>query len=878
MLTPFILRLSLLSALAVGLHAQTAPTATTPKSTPAPASTEDPIRLDAFVTTGTRFDGRLVAESPVPIDVITAAELTVGAYPELQHMLRARVPAFSVPNAVGAGAPDFVKAPSLRGLGIGQVLVLVNGKRRHTTGDISTGQQIGRGDVGYDLNAIPAAALGRVEVLRDGASAQYGADAIAGVINLTLDRSLGGRFETLVGSMTEGDGEVTDFSASYGVPLAKTGFLRATAAYQRRGSTNRAERDTRQMYFGSGGTVMPSGNYGAGTGLTPANGTLDPREATFNRITHRSGNSSYLNRSVFLNAELPAGPTATLYAFGGFNRLKGESPANFRRPAQDETVRALHPNGFLPLAPYFLQNHSASVGAKGRTAGGWSWDLSTVLGGIELTNRYNNSNNPSFGAASLTDYDRGGTQFDQWTTNLDFTKEIALGSGLSAPLKVAFGLEHREEFYRILAGEPGSYANGGVPILDGPNAGRIAPVGVQPASGYRPSETVKKDRSNNAAYLDIEHSFSSRLFLSAAARYEDYSDFGDTTIFKAAGRFVVTKSLALRASASTGFRAPHLAQSWFNNATNTGVNGVLVTARLLSVADPVAKLLGATPLRPEKSVNQSAGFVFEHGRLSLSADAYRIRMTDRIALSSNFTGTAVTNLLAAAGYPNITSTSFLTNAADTDTRGAEVTLRYQQPLESLGKLTATFGAMWNKSEFDRVAPAPKPLTDLGILTPLFDLSQQVRYTSGLPKDKFTLSLDWVWKKISVNLTNVRYGGYEFVSFTSLTPARIAAVTQGYRYRLAPTNPPSANSQVIQQFPAKIVTDLEISYRLTSRLSLSVGANNLFDVYPGRNLPSTAASVAAGTNGADNFGTLPYNFYSPFDWNGTFLFAKLGWKF
>jgi iron complex outermembrane receptor protein len=864
--------LSFLLLAPLGAPAQTASVA--------PPLASETVQLDAFVTTGTRFDGRLIAESPVPIDVLTSAELTADGYAELHHMLRARVPAFSVPNAVGAGAVDFVKAPSLRGLGIGQLLVLVNGKRRHTTGDISTGQQIGRGDVGYDLNAIPAAALGRAEILRDGASAQYGADAIAGVINLTLDRSLGGRLDTHFGTTTKGDGEIADFSAGYGVPLAGKGFLRTTVAYQRHGYTDRSEPDTRQMYFGSGGTVMPSANYGSGTGLTPAAGTLDPREATINRITQRSGNSAYENRTVFVNAELPAGPAATLYAFGGFNRLDGDSPALFRRAAQDETVRALHPNGFLPLAPYELQNHSAAVGARGRTASGWSWDLSTVLGGNRIENNYKNSNNPSYGAASLTDYDRGGTRFDQWTTNLDFTKEFSLGSiaANSAPLKLAFGLEHRADSYEILAGETGSYANGGVPILDGPNAGRIAPVGVQPASGYRPSDTVKKDRSNHAAYIEAEHAFTSRLLLSVAARYEDYSDFGDTTTIKAAGRFVVTKALSLRASASTGFRAPHLAQSWFNNATNTGVNGVLVTARLLSVADPVAKLLGATPLRPEESVNQSAGLVFEHGRLSLSADAYRIRVTDRIALSSNFTGAAVTNLLAAAGYPNITSTSFLTNAADTDTRGAEVTVRYQQPLESFGKLTATFGAMWNKSEFDRVARAPKPLTDLGVTTPLFDLSQQVRYTSGLPRDKFVLSLDWVWKKLSVNLTNIRYGEYEFVGFTSLTPSRIAAVTPGFRYRLAPTDPVSTSSQVIQQFDAKIVTDLEVTFRVTPRLSVSVGANNLFDVYPGRNFASTAASVAAGTNGSDNFGTLPYNFYTPFDWNGTVLFAKIGWKF
>jgi iron complex outermembrane recepter protein len=280
------------------------------------------VGLDNFVVTGTRFNGRLVSESPVPIDVIAAHELATGGYTDFQRMLKARVPAFSLPNSVGTGSPDFVNAPTLRGLGIGQMLVLVNGKRRHTTGDVSTGQQIGRGDVGYDFNPFPAEALGRVEVLRDGASAQYGSDAIAGVINLVLDRSLGGRGTALVGTTTEGDGEVADFTAGYGIPLGRDGFLRATVFRQDHGYTNRAGLDTRQQYFGSNGTVMPSGNYGSGIGLTPSNGVLDPREATIDRNTFRFGSPSYLHHGIVVNAEYPVGKDAALYTFGGWSEME----------------------------------------------------------------------------------------------------------------------------------------------------------------------------------------------------------------------------------------------------------------------------------------------------------------------------------------------------------------------------------------------------------------------------------------------------------------------------------------------------------------------------------------------------------------------------
>jgi iron complex outermembrane receptor protein len=810
----------------------------------------------------------------VPIDVVSQRDLVAGGYTDLQRMLKARVPAFSLPNSNGAGTVDFVAAPTLRGLGIGQMLVLINGKRRHSTGDISTGQQIGRGDTGYDFNAIPVAALGRVEVLRDGAAAQYGADAIAGVVNLVLNRDTGGAVDAIAGRTTEGDGAFYRTSVAYGMKLGERGVLRATFFHQDNEYTNRAGLDTRQQYFGNGGLTLPSPNFGSGIGLTPSNGTLDPREASINRNTFRFGSPAYTNTGVFINADYALGADMTLYAFGGSTELKGDSPGFFRRAGQDETVRALHPNGYLPMGPYDISNRSLAVGVRG-TTNDWGWDVSSVYGGNRIDNRYTNTNNPSLGNQSPTSFYRGGTEASQWTTNLDLTKQF--GSA-TRPYKLALGIEHRRDEYRIIAGEPLSYVNGGIAIIGGPNNGRPAPVGVQPATGYRPSDTTDQSRHSTSLYIDLEKAMSDSVVVSAAARHEDYSDFGTNSIYKLAGRVALSPALALRASASTGFRAPHLAQSWFANTSNTVVNGVLVSSRLLAVADPVARLLGAAALKPERADNASVGLVYDTKTVSLSLDAYRIRVRDRIALSSNFTGAAVTNLLAGAGFPNITSASFLVNAADTTTRGAEVTLRHRQTLGVYGALTTTFGGMVNKSTFDRIARAPAPVANLGVTTPLFDLTQQVRFTSSQPKDKFTLAFDWNWNNFSLNLTGIRYGQYEAVAFASLTPARAAVVSQGYRVRQAPTDPASANVQVIQQFDPRIITDIELSYRVTKRLTLSAGVNNVFDVYPTRNLPSTAASVAAGTNGADNFGTLLYNYASPHDWNGATAFAKLNWTF
>ena len=832
--------------------------------------------LAPVVAVGTRFNGRVVLSSPVPVDLVSRADLTVGGYTDLQRMLKARVPTFSLPASTAAGTSDFVNAPTLRGLGIGQMLVLVNGKRRHTTGDVTTHQQIGRGDVGYDFNAIPAAALRQVEVLRDGAAAQYGSDAIAGVVNLVLDRTTGARAEAVAGRTERGDGDVLDLSAGYGVALPGDGVLRATLYWQDHAATNRALPDTRQQYFSADGTRLPSPNFGSGVGTTPSNGPLDPREATIDRMTFRFGSPRYVNQGVFLNADAKVGRGATAYAFGGASELDGDSPAFFRRPAQDETVRGLHPDGFLPVGAFTFRNRSLAAGVRGFTAGGMSWDLSSVAGASLIDNRYGNTNNASLGAASPTEVYRGGTRFTQWTTNLDVTRSFALGD--RAPLRAAAGVEHRREYYRIVPGEPASYEGGGAAVLDGPNRGRPAPVGVQPSSGYRAGDATRQQRSNNAAYVDLEREMTARWLLSAAARYEDYSDFGSTATYKVATRVQLPAGLAVRGSLNSGFRAPHLAQSWFGNSSGTIVNGALATLQLLPVSAPAARVLGAAPLRPERSVNQSVGLIADRGALSLTLDAFRIRVADRIALSSTFTGAAVTTLLANAGYPGIVSATFLTNAVDTDTRGAELTARWRRPLGRAGLVTTTLGAMYNASTFDRVARAPRELTALGITTPLFDVAQQVRFTTSQPRDKVVLGVDWTWRRLALNVTNIRYGQYEALQFTSLTPERAAVVARGFRSRTVPTDPASANVQVIQQFDPRTLTDVEAAVRVRGGATLSVGVNNLFDVYPTRNFPSTAASVAAGTNGADNFGTLPYNYASPHDWNGRFLVTKLRFGF
>ncbi len=836
---------------------------------------DDPESLQTLVVTGTRFSSRVVSDSQTPIDLISGKELANVGQGQLQTALKALVPSFSVSAPATAGALDFTSSPTLRGLGPGDLLLMVNGKRRHSTGALNLNNQIGRGDVGYDFNTLPAAAIGRVEVLRDGASAQYGADAVAGVLNVVLDKSLGGIASIMTGITSEGDGRTRELNAALGIPFGVDGVVRTTVRFQDRERSNRAEPDTRQQYFGSNGTRAISGNYGSGIGLTPANGTLDPREATFNRNSFQLGDAPYKSGAAFVNAEKPFGNGGSLYAFGGYSRLSGDSPGFYRRPGDNNTVRALFPNGFLPQQRSVFENFSVALGAKGDNFAGFAWDLSSQFGQSKIDNDIFNSNNPSMGAASPTAAYLGGTRFGQWTNNLDLTRELQIGS--ASPTKFALGAEFRKEYFEAVAGELASYRNGGVAILDGPGAGGLASVGIQPLAGLTPQDALNAQRNSFALYSELEQDLAKNWVVTGAARFERFSDFGSSSTFKLSSRYKIADPLALRGSVSTGFRAPNLAQSYTSTTTVTFLSGNPVNLRLLPVADPIARLLGATDLRPAKSKNASLGLVFTQDAFAITTDIYQIDIRDRLALSSTFQDVRVTNLLASQGFPGIGAISYMTNAIDTTTKGVDLTSSYRHRIPDQGTLTVTAAANYNKTTIKRIAPTPVPLSNLGITTPLYDLTQQVRLTDASPRDKYVLGLNWKKSSFTVNLNIVRYGEVSAVAFTSLTPAQIAVATPGYNVRLAPTPTPSANSQVIQTFGAKILTDLSTNYQI-GNFSVTVGVNNVFNTYPDKQIASTPATVAAGTNGSDNAGIFPYHYISPFGFIGRTMFAKLDYKF
>ncbi len=809
----------------------------------------------------------------MPVDTIDREKLQQSGRVDLIQMLKVAVPSFNSPRPLGSGVGDYLAPPSLRGLGPGQVLVLINGKRRHTSSDLNSSNGIGRGDIAVDFNAIPSFALARTEVLRDGASAQYGSDAISGVINLILDRSVGTRAQATAGTTTQGDGEYWEASVSSGIAVGDGGVLRLTASIQDRKGTDRSRPDTRQQFFGTNAAGRPtaiSGNFGSGTGLTPANGTLDPREATIDRQVFRFGDQPSTNKQLFVNFAAPASDTVEVYAFGGYNRLDGDIEYFFRRAGQNQTLRSLYPNGYRPRQDTRIENYSMAVGVRGDDLAGFGWDLSSVYGVNTQDLLYENSANVSLGGASPTRFYRLGSDFYQWTSNLDLTRSVDLGDG--APLQIAFGAEYREENYRLFSGDINGFRNGGVPILDGPAAGTPAPIGAQPGPTAGPDDRASISRSSVAVYGEIQKELFDRLLLQGAVRHEHYSDFGDTTNYKLAGRLQLFGGLAARASYNTAFRAPALAQSGFNASNTLILNGQQAIVRVAAVDSPAGRLAGATDLKAERSKNLSAGLTFERGGLTATVDAYQIKLKDRIAISSTFQDVRLTNFLAANGQAGFGALSFITNAVDTTTRGIDVVIAYRHQFGDGGRLTATLAGNTNQTRFDRIAGTPAPLAALGITTPLFDLTQQLRFSDSQPRDKVVLDLNYTRGPFSIAVTNTRYGEVATVALTNRTSAQINALVPGYDVRLVPVGT-AGNADIIQTFGADIITDVEIGWQVTRAIRLSAGAQNLFDVYPDENIASTVASVAAGTNGADNAGTQPYNAVAPYGFNGRTVFVR-----
>lgn len=767
------------------------------------ALTSAPIGLDQIVVTGTRATDRTVLDAPVPVDVLSGPEIVQTGRSETSQVLQMLAPSINFPRPSVNDGSDHVRPATLRGLGPDQTLVLINGKRRHTTSLVHVNQSVGRGSTSVDLNAIPANAIERIEILRDGAAAQYGSDAIAGVINIilkseaatALSSSIGRAFSEykgLGGKATYDDGKVIQLDGNFGRTILGTGFVHLSGEFRDRDSTNRTRVDTSSQCNAGDARCSP----------VPAGINIYDEKLS----QSWSGDSKSRDFTLFLNSEIPLQSGIRLYGFGGYGMRDGLGAGFFRRSRDDRTVRAIYPNGFLPKIASDIRDASVSVGARGAFSE-WNWDLSGGYGGNSFEFTIENTANTSLGAASPTTFYAGALRNSQLTANLDLVKLFP--STAVGKLNVAVGAEARRDGYKLERGDEPSYTVGSSPILDGPNVGKLAPPFSQVFPGFRPSDEADASRTNVGAYVDIEATPVQQLLLAVAGRAENYSDFGSTVDGKFAGRFEFAPGLALRGAVQTGFRAPSLGQSNFSSvATNfVTINGVSTPfeIRTFAVGSPGAELLGAKPLKAEQSVNLSAGLTARaSSNLSLSADYYDVKIEDRVVLSGNFIDVSVRTLLANNGIPGVSGARYFTNAIDTRTKGVDVVLNYGMDFGSAGILRFTGGYNQNKTRVTRVSATPPQLA--AVSTALFDRVQRALFEKGQPKNSVRLTLNHVFNNFTTNLHASRFG--EFTIFQ-----------------------PATNGSGDTTYDPQWVADVALSYKLGGGVNLTVGANNVLDSYP-----------------------------------------------
>jgi iron complex outermembrane receptor protein len=781
------------------------------QSKPATSATSA-ANVEELVVTGSRAEPKSRLETIAPVDVVTAQTLQQRGSTELAAALAAIVPSLDFPRPSNTDGTDSVRPLTLRGQGPDETLVLINGVRAHTSALVNLNGSVGRGSAAVDLNTIPEVAINRIEVLRDGASALYGSDAIAGVINIGLrEADHGGgaevnygehvsNFNYLGGSRRMTDGQITTVSGWQGLQLGSDGFVTLSAQYKNQDPTNRSDKDPRFPSLG---------------------------------VTSRFGDGSVEESTIYLNAGKPLADGWEAKFWAGGQLRHSETAATFRAPNDaTQNIPSVYPNGYLPL----INTHSDDFSVGGQLAGklaGWKSTFSADYGWNRLLYGVEHTLNPSLGPTSPQSFYAGEMTYDQLVGNADFTHDFDIGT--AKPLTVAFGLEARDEQFKIGAGEPGSYERGTVsPTLA---------LGSRGFSGFTPENVIDKSRSNVGVYLDLEDKITNWLTASGAIRQEHYSDFGDATSGKIGLRADVTDEFAFRGSAESGFRAPSLQQQYFTSTSILFINGVPFDTGTFPSVSPTGKALGGQPLQPEKSGNYSLGFIFHHDRVEATVDAYDIDVFNKIVLSETLTGSAT----AAAGSDaavifdllqpfGASAARFFLNGVDTHSQGVDYSLSYRADAGDLGDFNLSASANQNMVKVTKT-PAT-PATILPIPASLFARQAVQRLEHGQPKYKITLQSDWSKGNWGGTLRSTFYGDV-----------------------LSPGTALDGSTDV--HTGARTLWDLEGRYKLPHNVTAALGADNLFDVYP-RQIP-----LALNTTGA-----APFTSFSPFGFDGRFVYGRL----
>jgi len=793
-------------------------------ASPAALAQDNRPELEEIVVVGTRTAGHGVYESLAPIDLITPEAIRQSAAipGEIGAAIQSLVPSFNLPRQSNSNFADVVRPAQLRNLSPDQVLVLVNGKRRHSTSTLTTESKLGKGTSPVDFNSIPVGAIKRIEVLRDGAGAQYGSDAIAGVINVVLkDADKGGEVSASWGqnrtdfaptgrSVNDGDTLFASLNGGLGVG---GGFLNLTAEYRDRDRTLRSGPDQIPFFEEQ----------------TPANLALAGTQ------THKAGDGTMEDLSFMFNTAVPLGESFEFYSFGGYSQRDGEGANFFRYPDSFANVPTIFPDGYIPVLEADNVDMSLAAGWRGSIASGWNWDLSAVYGSNEFDHDVSNSLNVSLGDASPTSFNVAEYEFTQLTFRFDMSRPFAVG-GFANPVNLAWGLEYRTDTYETKAGDPESYEAG--PVIG-------APIGTQAGSGLKPEETVDVDRDAVGVYVDLESDITDRFQAGIAARFEDYSDFGNSVDGKVSARYELSDSFAVRSTIGTGFRAPSLTQAYFRGSTTSfGEGGQLENVLNLPTDDPIALLLGASDLDAEESVSYNLGFVFTPAsNFRLTVDFYRVDIDDRITLSERIGGQEVTDFIEdQLGIAGVLGVRYFTNAIDTQTDGFDIVADYTL---DLGPGSLLLSAAYNQSntEVRRVDPNPAALDALGVDNVLFGVEERNTIETASPDDKLILTAHWTTDRWSVLARGTRWG----------EATRVFNFGGGFEPE--------------QTYGAEWGVDMDVEFAVTEAFRVAIGANNILDEYP----DLSSADI-------NYFGNLPYDVLQPITFNGAFYYLRTTYTF
>lgn len=781
--------------------------------------------LDEIIIVGSRNPSKSKLETPVPVDVINLAKIkNVTPQTSINDILTYMIPAFNSNRQSAADGTEHIDPASLRGLGPDQTLVLINGKRRHTTSLVNYQNTVGNGSVGTDLSAIPASAIKRIEVLRDGAAAQYGSDAIAGVINLVLKENTGLEANATYGQTSRNDGQTTNLNLNYGHKLGdKGGFINLTAEFNNRENTNRSQNNnliifdqsSYDNYFAYDFATDPAASRKIDDDLLASKGL---KRDDFN---FQIGDAKIQNIQGFLNMGVPVNENIEFYAAGGFNKKNGTGYGFRRLPSETENVvPELFPNGFQPELKSNVLDLSLISGFRFKFSD-WKLDLSNTYGSNDFEYEVNNTNNVSLGATSPTNFDAGSHSFMQNTVNADasrFYKSVLKG------LNLALGAEFRYENYQIQEGEPASYENGG----------------AQSFPGFSPLNVVNKSRNSIGVYADAELNVTDKFLVDAALRFENYADFGGTTNGKLSAKYKITDNFSVRGSASTGFRAPSLQQHYFNNIATDVVDGKLLNSGIFRNDSDVAKQLGIPELKEETSTNYSFGFVYSPiKKLNFTIDAYQIKIDNRIILTGNLGndpyGEPIPELQAIFEQYGAQTGRFFTNSINTTTKGIDFVADYDLNLGE-GNLNISLLYNYNKNKVGNTLNNV-PAIFAGQEDVYYGPQERSLIETNTPLHKGTLALNYGVNKFNFMLRNTYFG---------------EVTRNGFPFGIE------------QKHGGKFVTDLTVAYKVTPKIQLIVGANNLFDVFPDKQVYENSyygvfkyAPVQMGTTGAYYFGRISY---------------------